>query len=99
MEGKSPVIRGQAQCKHIMASRIALKKREEAAVKAELQQIVVTHPESDDQPPLDDPKTREIMVAAREKARRRRKGQLYEMVEAQLQQAHAHMHNHPEQFQ
>lgn len=83
-EGNAPIIKGQPQCKHILATKIALNKRDKAQAEP-LQPIAMTEDKaSQQQKAEDDPETHAIMVAAREKAAKRRKGVLYERINDQI---------------
>lgn len=78
----APIIHGQPLCKHILATKQALKEMAQAATTiTELETVVITQPEGDHEP---DPETKRILTDAREKANRRRKGQLYEMANRQI---------------
>lgn len=76
MEGKAPIIKGQPQCKHIMATRIALKQRDDEQALTQLQTVTITETEAVEA----DLEGARILAAAKDKARRRYKGNLLERV-------------------
>lgn len=80
----APLIYGQPQCKHILATKIALKKRDEAQADEtvpEPKPVETTLPEAES-----DPEGERILAEARAKARRRNKGRQYERLYDQIAQ-------------